>query len=236
MATWHNKADLGQISETVLLPGDPLRAKYIADKYLKDAVLFNDYRLMYGYSGYYKDKWISVMATGMGIPSMGIYSYELINEYHCKNLIRIGTCGSMQKEVNVGDIVLALACCTDSNYAYQFELPGQIAASCSYKLLKTVSESADMMDLNYHVGNVFSSDVLYRKDKVRHSWQSVNTLASEMESYGLYTNALKGKVNALAILTVTCDLAKIQHELSQNEIEKNLDDMIRLALESAIRL
>ena len=236
MATWHNKADLGQISETVLLPGDPLRAKYIADKYLKDAVLFNDYRLTYGYSGYYKDKWISVMATGMGIPSMGIYSYELINEYHCKNLIRIGTCGSMQKEVNVGDIVLALACCTDSNYAYQFELPGQIAASCSYKLLKTVSGSADMMNLNYHVGNVFSSDVLYRKDKVWQSWQSVNTLASEMESYGLYTNALKGKVNALAILTVTCDLAKIQPELSQNEREKNLDDMIRLALESAIRL
>ncbi|MGN1399705.1 MAG: purine-nucleoside phosphorylase [Erysipelotrichaceae bacterium] len=236
MATWHNKASEDQISETILLPGDPLRAKYIADKYLTDPICFNDYRLMYGYSGFYQGKWISVMATGMGIPSMGIYSYELINNYHCKNLIRIGTAGSMQDEVNVGDIVLALASCTDSNYAYQFELPGQLAASCSYQLLKTVSETADEMQLKYHVGNVYSSDVLYRKDKIWQSWQSVNTLASEMESYGLYCNALKGKVNALTILTITCDLQKRQPELSQNDIETNLDAMIRLALESAIKL
>lgn len=235
MATWHNKANLGEISETILLPGDPLRAKFIADNYLEDAVLFNDYRLNYGYTGYYKGKRISVMATGMGIPSMGIYSYELINEYHCKNLIRIGTAGSMQDEVKVGEVVLALGACTDSNYAYSFELPGQLCASCSYDLLETAVNTAKELKLNYHVGNVYSSDVLYRQEKVWRSWQSVNTLASEMETYGLYANGLKYRCNTLSILTVTCDLQSKQ-EISQNDIEENLQDMIVLALESAIKL
>ncbi len=235
MATWHNKAELGEIAETVLLPGDPLRAKYIAEKYLEDYKQFNDYRLMYGYTGYYKGKRLSVMATGMGIPSMAIYSYELINTYKCKNLIRIGTAGGLQQDIKVNDVVLALGACTDSNYAYQFELGGNIAATCSYDLLKVAEETAKEMDISVHVGNVFSSDVLYRQEKVWKAWQSVNTLASEMETYGLYCNGLKYKANVLSILAVTVNL-ETKEEVSQNEIEKNLDKMIKLALESAIKI
>lgn len=235
MATWHNKAEIGEIAQTVLLPGDPLRAKYIAETYFENYKQFNDYRLMYGYTGYYKGKRLSVMATGMGIPSMGIYSYELINEYKCKNLIRIGTAGGMQESVRVNDVVLALGACTDSNYAYQFELPGNIAATCDYNLLKIAQETAEEMNINVHIGNVYSSDVLYRQEKVWKSWQSINTLASEMETYGLYCNGLKYKANTLAILAVTVNL-ETKEEVSQNEIEKNLDKMIQLALESAIKL
>ncbi len=235
MATWHNKAEVGEIASTVLLPGDPLRAQYIAEKYLDNCRQFNDCRLMYGYTGEYKGKRISVMATGMGIPSMGIYSYELINYYHCKNLIRIGTAGGLQDNIKVNDIILALGACTDSNYAYQFDLPGNICASCDYDLLKTVVQTAEEMNINYHVGNVYSSDVLYRQEKIWKSWQSVNTLASEMETYALYCNGLKYRAKTLAILDVTVNL-QTKEEVSQNEIEKNLDKMIRLALESAIKL
>lgn len=235
MTTWHNNAELNDIAETVLLPGDPLRAKYIAENYLEDAVCFNHLRCMFGYTGTYKGKRISVMATGMGIPSIGIYSYELINDYHCKNLIRIGTAGSMQKSVKLGDIVMALGSCTDSNYASQFELPGQLAATCNYELLNTAVETAKEHQIRYHVGNVACSDVLYRQEKVWRAWQSIGTLASEMESYGLYCNALKYGAKALAMFTITCNL-ETKEDINPNDAEANMKSMIELALETAIKL
>lgn len=235
MATWHNQAEKGDIAETVLLPGDPLRAKYIAEKYLEDSICFNDCRLMYGYTGYYKGKRISIMATGMGIPSMGIYSYELINYYECKNLIRIGTAGGLQNNIKVNDIVLAMGACTDSNYAYQFELPGTLCATADFDLLKKSVDIAEKLNMNYHVGNVYSSDVLYRQEKIWKSWQQIGTLASEMETYALYCNALKYHAKALSILDVTVNL-ETKEEVSQNEIEKNLDKMIQYALEVSINI
>lgn len=235
MGTWHNNAEINEIAETVLLPGDPLRAKYIAEHYLEDAVCFNHVRCMFGFTGYYKGKRVSVMATGMGIPSIGIYTYELINEYHCKNLIRIGTAGSMQPQVQLGDIVMAMGSCTDSNYAYQFELPGQLAATCDFDLLEKTVETAKEKQLRYHVGNVACSDVLYRQEKIWKSWQSISTLASEMESYGLYCNALKYRAKALAIFTITCDL-ETREDINPNDAENNMKTMIELALETAIKL
>ena len=220
MATWHNKADLKDIAETVLLPGDPLRAKYIAENYLDDYVQFNDIRCAYGYTGYYKGKRISVLATGMGIPSIGIYTYELINDYKCKNLIRIGTSGGMQKGIELGDIIIAIGAHTDSNYADQFELPGIMCATASYELLNKCVETAKKLKIPYHVGNVACSDVLYRDDKVWKAWATVGTIGSEMESYGLYCNALRYGAKALAIFTNTIQMDS-KEEISQNDAEKS---------------
>ncbi|MBQ6654173.1 MAG: purine-nucleoside phosphorylase [Erysipelotrichaceae bacterium] len=233
MSTWHNQAEVGDIAESVLLPGDPLRAKFIAEKYLQDAKCFNTIRCAYGYTGYYKGKRVSVMATGMGIPSIGIYSYELYNVYHCKNLIRIGTAGAMQEGMELGDIIMAIGACTDSNYASQFELPGTLAATCDYELLKKATEAADRLGYRYHVGNVACSDVLYRDEKVWKAWAKVGTIGSEMESYGLYCNALAFGGKALAIFTNTISMITGE-EISQNDAEKNLTHMIEVALEAAI--
>ena len=233
MSTWHNQAEVGDIAESVLLPGDPLRAKFIAERYLENAQCFNTIRCAYGYTGYYKGKRVSVMATGMGIPSIGIYSYELYNVYKCKNLIRIGTSGGMQPGIELGDIIMAIGACTDSNYASQYELPGQLAATCDFGLLKKATEAAERLGYRYHVGNVSCSDVLYRDDKVWRAWAKMGTIGSEMESYGLYCNALACGGKALAIFTNTINM-ETGEEISQNDAEKNLTHMIEVALETAI--
>ena len=202
--TPHIAAQVGEIAETILLPGDPLRAKFIADTFLEDVKQFNATRNMFGFTGTYKGRPVSVMGTGMGCPSMGIYSYELINIYGCKNLIRIGTAGTFQPHVHVKEMVFAQGVCTTSNYAELMGLPGTFAPICSYELLEKAVASAKALGYKYHVGNVLCSDVFYGVDLPKgKSWPELGVLAVEMESVALYTNAAMAGVNALCILTIS---------------------------------
>ena len=159
MATPHIVANKGDIAETILLPGDPLRAKFIAENFLENVTQYNSIRNMFGFTGTYKGKKVSVQGTGMGMPSCSIYSYELIHFYGCKNLIRIGTAGALVDKLHIGDLVIGMGACTDSNYASQYELPGTYAPIASYELLRKAVNKADEMKINYHVGNIVSSDV-----------------------------------------------------------------------------
>ena len=206
--TPHIGAGKGEIAQTILLPGDPLRAKYIADNFLTDVTQFNATRNMLGFTGQYKGRPVSVMGTGMGCPSMGIYSYELIHFYGCKNLIRIGTAGAMRPEVKVRDIVFGMGACTTSNYVKQFRLPGDYSCVCSYELLSRAVKAAEDRGLSYHVGNILSSDMFYDPDipAVGTSWDRMGVLAVEMESAALYSNAAYGGANALCILTISDSL------------------------------
>ncbi|MBC5582475.1 purine-nucleoside phosphorylase [Anaerofilum sp. BX8] len=202
--TPHIQAQVGEIAETILLPGDPLRAKFIADTYLENVKQFNATRNMFGFTGTYKGRPVSVMGTGMGCPSMGIYSYELIHIYGCKNLIRIGTAGTMQPEVHVKEMVFGMGACTTSNYVRLMGLPGTFAPICSFELLEKAVASAKELGYNYHVGNILSSDVFYGVDLPHgKTWPEMGVLAVEMESAALYTNAAAAGVNALCILTIS---------------------------------
>ncbi|MBQ9492800.1 MAG: purine-nucleoside phosphorylase [Oscillibacter sp.] len=231
MATPHNAANAGDIAETVLLPGDPLRAKVIAETYLETPVLFNSVRNMLGYTGTYHGKRVSVMGTGMGIPSMGIYSYELIRVYGVRTLIRIGTCGAMTERARVGDIIMAQGACTDSHYARQYRLPGTFSALASFDLLRRAADVAREHGFPYLVGNVLTSDVFYKGDAWK-DWAKMGCLASEMESYALYCNAARAGVNALAIFTVSNSM--VSGETSTAEQRQNqFTNMMEVALEVA---
>lgn len=233
MATPHNEAKKGDIASTVLMPGDPLRAKYIAEKYLEDVVCFNDVRNMFGYTGYYKGKRISVMGSGMGIPSISIYSYELYTEYDVEAIIRVGSIGGLRKDVYVKDVVIAQGACTDSNFVYQYKLPGTYSAISSYELLEKAVSKAKEMKLNYHVGNILSSDIFYHADKdYVEKWAGMGCLGVEMEAYGLFAQAAYLNKKALAICTVSDSLV-YEDAMSSEEREKSLNDMIELALEIA---
>ena len=202
--TPHIQAMPGDIAETILLPGDPLRAKFIADTYLENVKQFNGTRGMLGFTGTYKGKPVSVMGTGMGCPSMGIYSYELINIYGCKNLIRIGTAGTFQPYVHVKEMVFGMGACTTSNYAQLQGLPGTFAPICSFELLEKAVAAAKAKGFKYHVGNILSSDVFYGQNLPHaKTWPEMGILAVEMESVALYTNAAMAGVNALCILTIS---------------------------------
>ena len=174
MSTPHNQAQMGEIAETVLMPGDPLRAKFLAETYLEDVKVFNTVRNMLGYTGYYHGKKVSIMGSGMGMPSIGIYAYELYNFYDVKKIIRIGSCGAIQKDVHLRDIVIAQGACTDSRFAHQFELPGTFSAISSYALLEKAVEKAKEKNLTYHVGNIVSSDIFYHADKDSAKQMGVN--------------------------------------------------------------
>ena len=189
MSTPHNQAEVGQIAKTVLMPGDPLRAKFLAEKYLENVEQFNSVRNMFGYTGTYKGKPVSVMASGMGMPSMGIYCYELYTMYDVERIIRIGTCGSLQEDVHIRDIILAQGACTDSNYAHQYELPGTFSAISTFSLLQQAAALCKEKGLNYHVGNVISSDIFYHQDDCNGKWAKMGCLAVEMETYALFTTA-----------------------------------------------
>lgn len=202
--TPHIGAKVGEIAETILLPGDPLRAKFIADTYLENVKQFNTTRNMFGFTGTYKGRPVSVMGTGMGCPSMGIYSYELIHVYGCKNLIRIGTAGTQQPFVHAREMVFAMGSCTNSNYAAMQGLPGTYCPICSYELLEKAVASAKALGYKYHVGNVLSGDVFYGVDLPHgKTWAEMGVLAGEMESAALYTNAAAAGVNALCIVTIS---------------------------------
>ena len=202
--TPHNAAHEGQIAKTVLMPGDPLRAKYVADHYLENVECFNTVRNMFGYTGTYNGKPISVMGGGMGIPSIGIYSYELYNFYDVDAIIRIGSAGGLAPQVQLRDLVIGMGACTDSNYAAQYRLPGTYAPIADYGLLRRAVESAEKLGVPTHVGNVLSADVFYNDDPtVNERWAGMGVLAVEMESAGLYMNAARAGKKALCVCTIS---------------------------------
>ncbi|WP_037290503.1 purine-nucleoside phosphorylase [Saccharibacillus sacchari] len=232
----HIEAKVGDIAETILLPGDPLRAKFIADTYLEDVVQYNQVRGMLGFTGTYKGKRISVQGSGMGIPSFAIYANELISEYGVKNLIRVGTCGGMQESVRVRDVILAQAACTDSSMNRN-TFPGfDFAPIASFGLLKEAYERAVEKGLNVHVGNILSSDIFYRDDKtVTTKLMEYGVLGVEMETTALYSLAAKFGVNALTILTVS-DHLLTGEETTSAERQSTFNDMMEVALETALTL
>ncbi|MGL4730667.1 MAG: purine-nucleoside phosphorylase [Clostridium sp.] len=232
--TPHNNANAGDIAETVLMPGDPLRAKFIAENFLEDAVEYNTVRGMYGYTGYYKGKRISVQGSGMGGPSMGIYSYELIHFYGVKNLIRIGSAGALNKDLKIQDLVIAMGACTDSNYASQYNLPGTYSPIASFELVNKAYDIAKEKNIPAVVGNILSSDIFYNDGglDVLKSWSKMNVLAVEMEAAALYMNAQRAGVNALCILTIS-DLPFEGVATTALERQTAFTKMMEVALELA---
>ncbi|CAI6051414.1 Purine nucleoside phosphorylase DeoD-type [Paenibacillus sp. JJ-100] len=232
----HIGAKPGDIAETILLPGDPLRAKYIADTYLDDVVCYNEVRGMLGFTGTYQGHRISVQGSGMGIPSFAIYANELISEYGVKNLIRVGTCGGMQEHVHVRDIILAQAACTDSSMNKHVFGGYDFSPIATFSLLKEAYDRATAKGMKIHVGNVFSSDTFYRDDRsITEKLMKHGVLGVEMETTALYTIAAKFGVNALTILTVS-DHLLTGEETSAEERQKTFNDMMVVALDTAITL
>jgi purine-nucleoside phosphorylase len=231
--TPHIGAKVGEIAKTVLMPGDPLRAKFIAENFLEDVVQFNSVRNMLGYTGTYKGKRISVMGGGMGMPSIGIYSYELFNFYEVDNIIRIGTAGSMNENVKVRDVVIAMGASTNSNYSAQYCLPGTFAPIASYDLVSSAVKVANEKNINTVVGNILSSDTFYTADKAAtEKWMSMGILAVEMEAAALYMNAAQAKKNALCLLTISDSLVTGE-SLSAEDRQSSFTDMMEIALEIA---
>lgn len=230
--TPHNSANIDDFAKTVLMPGDPLRAKFIAENFLEDPVLVNGVRGINGYTGMYNGKIVSVMASGMGIPSIGIYSYELFNFYNVENIIRIGSAGAISDEVNLRDIVIGQGACTNSNYASQFNLPGTYATIASYKLLKQAVDFAQDAGVNYKVGNLFSSDTFYDDAASLSDWRKMGVLAVEMESAALYMNAARAGKNALCICTIS-DCPFTGESCTAEERQNTFTDMMEIALKIA---
>ena len=240
--TPHINATPEDFAKTVLMPGDPLRAKFIAENFLTDAKLVNNVRGIHGYTGTYKGTHVSVMASGMGMPSIGIYSYELFNFFGVDNIIRVGSAGGMNKDIKVRDIIIAQGACTDSNYAHTFNLPGTFAPIADFNLLKTAVKKADELSLSYSVGNILSSDVFYNDfegvpENMTSSalWGKMGVLGVEMEAAALYMNAARSGKSALAILTVS-DHLLTGESLSAEERQNSFTDMMTLSLETAVNL
>ena len=231
MGTPHNGADKGDIARTVLMPGDPLRAKYIADTYLEDVKCFNTVRNMFGYTGTYKGKRISVMGGGMGMPSIGIYSYELYHFYDVDAIIRIGSAGAMQDDVNVMDLVIGMGACTNSSYADQYQLPGIFAPIPDYGLLEKAVNTAREKGASVRVGNILSSDVFYNdRTDFNDRWKRMGVLAVEMEAAALYMNAARAGKKALCILTISDHLYR-EDSLSAEDRQTGFRQMMEIALE-----
>ena len=231
--TAHNNAKANDFAKTVLMPGDPLRAKYIAETYLENPRQVTAVRNMFGYTGTYKGKEISVMGGGMGMPSIGIYSYELFNFYGVDQIIRIGSAGALQDHIKVMDVVIGMGACTDSNYAYQYGLPGTFAPIADYELMNKAIETAKRQGINVVVGNVVSSDVFYNADPtVNDRWRSMGVLAVEMEAAALYMNAAKAGKKALCMLTIS-DHLYTNEFLSAEDRQLGFGKMMEIALELA---
>ncbi len=231
MGTPHNAAAKGEIAKTVLMSGDPLRAKWIAETFLEDAVCFNTVRGMLGYTGTYGGKRVSVMGHGMGIPSIGIYSYELYHEYDVDTIIRVGSAGGYADDVRVRDVILAMGACSDSNYASQFGLAGTFAPIADYTLLRKADEEAEKLGLSVKVGNILSSDMFYNADvTARDRWKQMGVLGVEMEAAALYMNAVYAGKKALTILTVS-DHLYTGEALPPEERQTGFSDMVKLALQ-----
>ena len=235
MSTPHNTAAQGDFAKTVLMPGDPLRAKFIAETFLKDARLVNNVRGIQGYTGTYQDTPVSVMASGMGMPSMGIYSYELFKFFDVDNIIRIGSAGAMSKELKLRDVVAAQAACTDSNYVHQYKLPGAFAPIASYELLETAVAIARRMGVRMPVGNVLSSDVFYDASGASMDWAKMGVLCAEMESAALYCNAAYTGKRALSLLTIS-DSIVTGEELPAEDRQTTFTQMMEIALNVAVEM
>lgn len=220
--------------KTVLMPGDPLRAKYIAENFLTDAVLVNGVRGVNGYTGYYKGVKVSVMASGMGMPSIGIYSYELYKFFGVQNIIRVGSAGAINEKVKVRDIVIGMGACTNSNFPSQYNMNGTIAPICDYELLSTAKQIADGKKLNVHIGNLYSSDTFYDDSFPSANWGKMGCLAVEMEAAALYCTAMRYGMRALAICTVSDILYPPFTALEADEREKTFTQMMELALDCAV--
>ena len=233
--TPHISAKAGDFAETVLMPGDPLRAKLVAEKFLENPVLVNNVRGVNGYTGTYKGKRVSVMASGMGAPSIGIYSYELFNFYDVKNIIRIGSCGSMNKDLHIRDIVIGMGACTDSTYPSQYKLPGTFAPIASYDLVEKAVSVCREKDVNFKVGNIYSSDIFYEEESSWEKWAKLGVLAVEMEASSLYCNAARAGKNALAICTVSNSFVYPDEDTTAEERQNSFTKMIEIALEVAVK-
>ena len=232
--TPHINATPDDIAKTVLMPGDPLRAKFVAENFFEEPVLFNNVRGIQGYTGKYKGERVSVMASGMGMPSIGIYSYELFAFFGVENIIRIGSAGSMSEDVKVRDLVFGMGACTNSSFASQYNLPGTFAPTADFGLLRRSVDIAEKMGLNYHVGQLFSSDVFYNDDKdVTEKWRKMGVLAVEMEAAALYMNAARLGKRALAVCTISDSLITGE-ALSAEERQNSFREMMEVALECAI--
>ncbi len=234
MSTPHNGANEFDFAKTVLMPGDPLRAKYIAENFLEDAKLVTSVRNMFGYTGYYKGKKVSVMGSGMGMPSIGIYATELFKFYGVEKIIRVGSCGSYQDDVEIYDLVIAQGACTDSNFAYQYNLNcGTFSAISDFDTMYAAYNYAKSKNMRVHVGNVVSSDVFYgQSPDAWKRWQKMGCLAVEMESYALFAIAASLGKKALTILTVSDSLVT-HKETTALERERNFKEMMEVALEIA---
>ena len=237
MPTPHNTANRGDLAKTVLLPVDPLRSQFIAENFLTDARLVNNVRGIQGYTGTYRGVPVSVMASGMGIPSIGIYSYELYHTYDVDNIIRVGSAGGMQEDVHLRDIVFGMGACTDSAFVSQFGLNGSFAPIASWELLSVAVEIARARGFRYHIGNLFSTDLFYaeRGAEVTASWKKMGVLAAEMEAAGLYMTAARAGKRALALCTIS-DHLLTGEETRPEERQTTFTQMIEVALETAYRM
>lgn len=228
--TPHNTAKKGDIAKKILMPGDPLRAKYIAETYLENPVCFNTVRNVLGYTGTYKGQEVSVMASGMGMPSIGIYSYELYNFYDVDRIIRIGSAGALQDDVNVMDVIIAMGACTDSNFGSQFCLPGTFAPTASYNLVSRAVEVAKEQGTPVRVGNVVSSDVFYSDNKqASDAWRKMGVLCAEMECAGLFMTAARAGKEALGILTISDHIYR-EEAISAEARQTSFNKMMEIAL------
>lgn len=229
-STPHINPSGAPIADTVLMPGDPLRAKFIADTYLEDVVQFNSVRNMLGFTGTYQGHEVSVMGSGMGIPSISLYSWELFNTFDAKKIIRIGSCGALQRDLGLYEVVIAQAACTDSNFMSQYNLPGTFAPISSYRLLDAVQKQAEKQGVTTHVGNVVSSDVFYNADStVNDRWASMGALAVEMESAGLFAVAAASGKEALGLFTVSDNIVTGE-QTTADERQSAFTTMMELAL------
>lgn len=234
--TPHINAKPGDFGKTVLMPGDPLRAKFIAENFLENPVLVNNVRGVQGYTGTYKGTKVSVMASGMGMPSIGIYSWELYNVFGVENILRVGSTGSLSKDIKIRDIVFGMGASTNSNYARQFQLPGTFAPIADYDLLSTAINCAKEVGANFHVGNILSSDTFYdAQADANEKWQKMGIMAIEMEAAALYMNAAAAGKRALAILTVSDNIVTGE-ETTAEERQNSFTQMMQVALDTAVAM
>ena len=233
MSTPHNEARENDFAKTVLMPGDPLRAKFIAEHYLEDVKQVNGVRNMLAYTGTYHGKRVSVMGSGMGIPSIGIYSYELFNFYGVESIIRIGSAGGFSDKLQLKDIVIGMGACTNSNYAAQYGLPGTFAPIADYELMQRAIDIAKEQGTRVVVGNILSSDPFYNADVTANDkWKEMGVLCVEMEAAALYMNAAKAGKKALCLLSIS-DHLYTGEELSSDERQVGFGKMMEIALELA---
>ena len=231
--TPHIFAKKEDIAKTVLMPGDPLRSEFIAKNFLKNPVLVNDVRGVHGYTGEYNGKKVTVMASGMGQPSIGIYSYELYNFYDVDAIIRVGTCGSFHPDLHARDIIVAMGACTNGNYAMQYKLPGTFAPIADFDLVRRAVEECEKAGVNYKVGNIFSSDTFYDDANSGMDWAKMGVLGVEMESAALYCNAARAGKKALCICTVSDSFIYPEENTTAEERQNSFTAMMKIALNLA---